>query len=276
MTDPIRRNEELHVGVSREPFVRVVVAGADAPDSLRYLLDAEGFLVIGCASDETQLKRVLRRGLDPDVVVLDTDISVPSVLLARERAPSAHIVVLWPDGVQRLPGTERIAPGQVYEQLGPAIRRAVHERPLPLVVSKGVEQPPPVSDAPVTRVADAPPAGAASRISIATVALVAVLMLTMGAAFALEGLHVRMPWVEPRTGDPAAPQDPGADVLRATGIADRPLRGPSTTQGGSCPRTGSVRGDPNAHASTQAVRLARANVPEQWRPPRQAPTSRQG
>ena len=87
------------------------------------------------------------------------------------------------------------------------------------------------------------------------VALVAVLMLTMGAAFALEGLKVRMPWVEPRTGDPAAPQTtPARTFCAATGIADRPLRGPSTTQGGSCPRAGSaLPGDPNAHTSTHAV-----------------------
>ena len=258
MNDPIRRNEQLRVGVSHEPVVRVVLAGADAPDSLRYLLDAEGFLVIGCASDETQLARLLRPGLDPDVVVLDTDISVPSVLLARERAPSAQVIVLWPDDVQRLPGTERIAPWRVYEQLGPAIRRALHERPQPLAISDPVTEQP-LSDAPVTRVADAPPARAASRISITTVALIAVLMLTMGAAFAMESFHVRLPWAAPRTGGPAppqtggpaVPQTSGPNVLRPTPAADRPLDGPSPREEGSCQRTSN--GIPNTHASANAA-----------------------
>ena len=161
-------------------------------------------------------------------------------LAGRRSAPPRH-------------GTDRA--GAVYEQLGPAIRRAVHERPQPLAISAPVtEQLPPVSDAPVTRVADAPPARAASRISIATVALVAVLMLTMGAAFALESLHVRLPWVAPRTGDAAAPRTTGPNVLRPTPVADRPSHGPAPTEEGSCPRTrNGIRGDPNTHASTRAA-----------------------
>ena len=129
MTEPIRKGEELHLGASQTPAVRIVLGEVDAPGSLHYLLESEGFLVVARASDEVELARVLEHGLDPDVVVLDTDISVESVLVAREKAPAAHVIVLWPDGVQNLPNTERIAPWLVYEQLGPAIRRAVHERP---------------------------------------------------------------------------------------------------------------------------------------------------
>ena len=130
-------------------MVRIVLGEVDAPGSLHYLLESEGFVVVARASDEVELARVLENGLDPDVVVLDTDISAESVLVARERAPAAHVIVVWPDGVQNLPHTERIAPWLVYEQLGPAIRRAV-QRPRAHVASNPVtEELPSMSDGPM-------------------------------------------------------------------------------------------------------------------------------
>ena len=103
MTEPIRKSEELHLGASQTPVVRIVLGEVDAPGSLHYLLESEGFVVVARASDEVELARVLENGLDPDVVVLDTDISAESVLVARERAPAAHVIVVWPDGVRTSP-----------------------------------------------------------------------------------------------------------------------------------------------------------------------------
>jgi hypothetical protein len=74
------------------PVVRVVLAEPDAPGPLQYLLEAEGFRVVGCASDEVELDRILQQDVDPDVVVLDTEFSIASVAVARERAPAAHVI----------------------------------------------------------------------------------------------------------------------------------------------------------------------------------------
>ncbi len=242
MTDPIRKSEELHLGASQTPVVRIVLGEVDAPGSLHYLLESEGFLVVARASDEVELARVLEHGLDPDVVVLDTDISVESVLVARQRAPAAHIIVVWPDGVQNLPHTERIAPWLVYEQLGPAIRRAVRDRPQAHATPGPVtEERPSVSDEPIVPAADASPRRVASRVSVASIALIAVLMLTMGAAIAMDGWHVRLPWAEPRT-DQAAHQAPSPNApTAATPIADRRQHDAHPTRTRPCPPTSHAR-----------------------------------
>src|SRR3954466_5119150 len=104
---------------------RVVLAETDAPGSLHYLLEAEGFQVVGCAADEQELGRVLGQGLRPDVIVLDADIVATSVLVAREFAPQSHVIAIWPDAVQPPPGGERLDPRFVYETLGPAMRRYI-------------------------------------------------------------------------------------------------------------------------------------------------------
>ena len=59
MTEPIRRGEELDLGASQTPAVRIVLGEVDAPGSLHYLLESEGFLVVARASDEVELARVL-------------------------------------------------------------------------------------------------------------------------------------------------------------------------------------------------------------------------
>src|SRR5512133_1270458 len=107
---------------------RVVLAEVDAPGSLHYLLEAEGFQVVGCAGNDEELGRVLGQGVRPDVIVLDADVVATSSLVARELAPDAHLIAIWPDAVQAPPGGERISPRQVYEELGPAIRRHMDRR----------------------------------------------------------------------------------------------------------------------------------------------------
>jgi len=261
VTEPIGGSEHAHPGASPEPVVHVVVAGADAPDPLLYLLEAEGFSVVGCATDEMELAIVLALGMVPDVVVLDADISAASVMAARERAPAAHIIVLWPDGVQSLPDTERIAPWLVYEQLGPAIRRATyqhpqpHEVPDPVIGRRPAEPVAPIEpEEPVKPAADASRGRAVSRTLVAP-ALVAALMFTMGAAFALGGLHVRLPWAAPRTDVPAKHLSGPASIAPTGSLAaDRPTHDRSTRTTGPCrPAADGVRKGANSHESTHGA-----------------------
>jgi hypothetical protein len=212
MDDPIRDGE----GVARivAPWrlaVRVVLAEREAPGSLHYLLEAEGFQVVGCASDEAELRRVLAQGVRADVIVLDRDISAPSAEVAVEQEPEAFVVVIWPDGVQPLSGTERIAPRLVYEELGPTIRREMRERRRQVTLIEAASL---TGTAPV--VVEAPSdvrrriRRAAMRVTATTVVLLAALALTMGAAFALEAWQLRqresiLPWSRAAQAVVAAP-----------------------------------------------------------------------
>jgi hypothetical protein len=173
-----------------EHVVRVVLAESSAPGPLHYLLEAEGFRVVGCASDEHELARLLAQDLRPDVVVLDVDISVTAVTVARQRAPEAQVIAIWPDGVLAPAGGGRVAPWLVYEQLGPSIRSIVRERRAqaalgaPVVVDDSAE---------VTARAGTESRGSARivrRVSLTSVMLVVLAILTMGAAVALESWHV--------------------------------------------------------------------------------------
>jgi hypothetical protein len=172
---------------------RVVLAEADAPGSLHYLLEAEGFHVVGCASNEDELGRVLGQGVRPDVIVLDADVVATSSLVARQLAPEAHVIAVWPDAVQPPPGGERVDPRMVYEELGPAIRRHMDRRTVPVpVIAMPAEEPvlagvaaaaavPVASGSVVARVA--------SRVSVLSATLITAILLTMGVSFALGGFR---------------------------------------------------------------------------------------
>src|SRR3954462_3320459 len=131
MDDPITNGDEPRL-VLTSASARVVLAETDAPGSLHYLLEAEGFQVVGCAADDVELGRVLGQGLRPDVVVLDADIVATSTLVARQLAPDAHLIAIWPEAVQPPPGGERVDPRMVYEELGPAIRRHMDRATVPV------------------------------------------------------------------------------------------------------------------------------------------------
>ena len=151
----------------------------------------EGFRVVGCASDEVELDRILQQDVDPDVVVLDTEISIASVAVARERAPAAHVIVVWPDAVLAPTGTERTSPWLVYELLGPSIR-ARTRRPKPSLEASAAPEHP-LAYAETLVETDAPrPTGrrVASRLTLTSVLLAALIVATMGAAFALDSLHI--------------------------------------------------------------------------------------
>jgi hypothetical protein len=245
--DPIERRDAPRLDPrGSETVVRVVLAEADAPGSLHYLIEAEGCRVVGCASDDIELRRVLEQDVRPDVIVLDGEVTASALLVARELSPSSHVIVIWPDGVQLPSAAERVPPRLVYEQLGPTIRRVAGGRqlPEPIVVTS--------SEEPIASAEESDPGvrRAASRVSVTTVTLVAAIVLTMGASFALDG------WNTPNAAAPSRSTAPkSTDVRSSTTVA-----APATAQQrrdvqGSkrepCPPTvSSDRKVPNAHAGS--------------------------
>jgi DNA-binding NarL/FixJ family response regulator len=176
------------------PAVRVVLADASSSGTLHYLLEAEGFQVVGSASNEWELRRLLRQDIRPDVVVLDRDITVASVAIASSYAPDAQIVVLWPDGVQAPTGARRVAPWLIYRELGPTIRASL-DRPVEVEASAGAEAvgaSEPTADV-VTVPTQARPAfgRTAARTSVMAIVLIAAVVMTMGAVMAVGGQQVQ-------------------------------------------------------------------------------------
>ncbi|HEX6401113.1 MAG TPA: hypothetical protein VF108_11700 [Actinomycetota bacterium] len=138
--------------MQRERRVQVVLGEAERADGLlRFVLEAEGFDLIGMASNEEELSRVLR-GAKPSVLVLDGGISAAAALDARQRIGGAALVVVWPDGVSAVLAEERVEPHMVIEDLGDAVRRAAArvERADTIVVPEA-EAPRPGPEATVIR-----------------------------------------------------------------------------------------------------------------------------
>jgi len=74
--------------------VQVVLGEAERADGLlRFVLEGEGFDVVGLASSDEELERVLH-GARPSVVVLDGGISAAAALRARECLEDAALVVV--------------------------------------------------------------------------------------------------------------------------------------------------------------------------------------
>jgi hypothetical protein len=107
-----------------QPRTQVVLGEAERTDGLvRFVLEGEGFDVIGLASDDRELERVLK-GARPAVIVLDGGISAAAALEARRSSPGTALVVVWPDGVSAVLAEERVDPHLVISDLGDAVRRA--------------------------------------------------------------------------------------------------------------------------------------------------------
>jgi hypothetical protein len=243
MADPNENELERRLVASAGPAVRVVLAEVDAPGSLHYLLEAEGFHVIGCASDELELGRVLGQDLDPDVIVLDADVAATSALVARELAADAHLIAVWPDDVLPPPGGERISPRLVYEDLGPAIRRHMEARvvPVPDIVVPSAEL---AAVGAATGGSALALGRAASRLSVTSVTLLTAILLTMGVSFALGGFR------SGRTGGPPRIVAPITSTLEGGGTPD-PITGRVARSDGSGHPTDGGPGDrpagPNGH-----------------------------
>ena len=211
-------------------MVRVVLAEIGSPGPLHYLIEGEGFQVVGCASNDAELARVLAH-VEPDVVVLDADVSATSALVAREEAPSSELIVLWPEGVQLPAGAERVHPRLVYQDLGPAIRRAAADRRNrhPVVVEPDDDLSAPAAP---PRSVDSPSPAAqrtSTRVLVGTAALIALIVMTMGVSFALEG----------RTGSPQPTGTRTTEISPSATVGQG--RGPGATATSTPSRTGDAR-----------------------------------
>jgi hypothetical protein len=110
--------------MDRERTLQVVLGEAE-PEAgfLRFVLEGEGFDIVGLASTDAELGRVLR-GARPDVIVLDAGISARAALEAKEQANGAALVVIWPGDVVAAIADEHVQPHLVVDDLGPAVRTA--------------------------------------------------------------------------------------------------------------------------------------------------------
>jgi hypothetical protein len=251
--DPIRRGEPLRLDIAvPPPVVRVVLAENDSPGPLHYLIESEGFQVVGCASDDVDLARVLGQ-VQPDVIVLDADIIATSALVAREKAPSSELIVVWPDGVQLPPAAERVHPRLVYQDLGPAIRRAADDRRTrhPAAIEPADDDIETPREAPVS-IDGAVAQRTSTRVLVGMGAVIAVIVLTMGASFALEGRRAspqpsatRSLTVSPSFGPTSGPS--------VAGHPSRAVGSHGSDRSGCAAAAATDRKAPNEHASGNAL-----------------------
>jgi hypothetical protein len=103
--------------------IRVVVGeGRTAQRGLlRFVLEGEGFDVVGEAGGSADLSGVIEQQR-PDVVVLDDGIGVTAVSMVHEVAPGTKIVLVWPSAVVPIGGDARVEPAKILKDLGPAVQ----------------------------------------------------------------------------------------------------------------------------------------------------------
>ena len=109
-----------------------VVLGEAEPDAgfLRFVLEGEGFDLVGLASSDEELDRIVR-GARPCVIVVDGGISAIAALDAKERIPGAVVLTVWPEGVSAALADESVTPAAALDELGSAVRSAAKEVPVP-------------------------------------------------------------------------------------------------------------------------------------------------
>lgn len=113
-------------GVRDERRPAVVVGEGDPARRglLRFVLEGEGFDVVGEATTTVQLVQVLAVHR-PDVVVLDDGIGTTAVVVAREMHPQAKVILVWPSDVIPIGGDARVDPAEVLGGLGRAVERTL-------------------------------------------------------------------------------------------------------------------------------------------------------
>src|SRR5438093_2266462 len=172
------------------PAVRVVLAeAAHAPGPLHYLLEGEGFQVLGSASDEDELTRLLSQSAQPEVIVVDAAVPVTTALVAREYAPGSELIVIWPEDVVPPPSADQVLPELVFQDLGPAVQRAAERNRArhPVIDEPAEPELEVVLDADRVELSAVAARRTAARVLVGTVALIASIIVTMGVSFALEG-----------------------------------------------------------------------------------------
>jgi hypothetical protein len=224
-----------------QPRVQVVLGEAERTDGLlRFVLEGEGFDIIGLAADDRELTRVLR-GARPAVIVLDGGISATAALEARRSCPGASLVVVWPDGVSAAVAEEHVEPDLVISDLGEAVRRADRRAelrkppdPLPELLRLATTERPvpvPVRKAPVRSTASKPARTARRGSRILVAAATWMLVIT-----ALATIAVAVPKAFDRSPGQRAPRtSPGATVNQGPGeTTEAPGRTGDTRQTATC------------------------------------------
>jgi DNA-binding NarL/FixJ family response regulator len=102
--------------------VRIVVAEGTASRKgfLRFVLEGEGYDVVGEAANPAELARSVSVH-EPDVVVMDDGIGATSVGMIHDLAPAAKVILVWPGAVMPIGGDARVEPSNVLRELGLAV-----------------------------------------------------------------------------------------------------------------------------------------------------------
>lgn len=235
-----------------DPVVRIVLAEAAAsPGPLHYILESEGFRILGSASDDDDLTRILSQRIDPDVIVVDAAVPATTVMTAQEFSPASELIVVWPEGIVPPASADQVFPDLVFEELGPAVRRAAERNRLRHPVEDEQDE---VADVtgiePEGRdVTSLAAARTAARVLVGTVAVIFSIVATMGASFALQGWrasHQIGPTRTPIVTTSPHGRSAGSSVLGAAPLGAAPSQHAGT-------RCDPVQGPgPNEHASTKA------------------------
>jgi hypothetical protein len=116
--------------------IRIVVGeGRTAQQGLlRFILEGEGFDVVGEAATVADLAISIAEG-QPDVVVLDDGIGVMAVSMVHEALPQTKVVLVWPSSVVPIGGDARVEPAKILNELGPAVRHVA-----PVGVGRGLTE----------------------------------------------------------------------------------------------------------------------------------------
>jgi hypothetical protein len=244
--------EPLPRRTTTDPVVRIVLAEAAAsPGPLHYILESEGFQILGSAADDADLTRILSQRIEPDVIVVDAAVPATTVMTAQEFAPASELIVVWPEGIVPPPLADQVFPDLVFEELGPAVRRAAERNRLRHPIDdEPDEMPDVIRIEPEGREVPSVAAGrTAARVLVGTVAVIASIVVTMGASFALQGwraTHQVGPARIPIATTSAPGRGDGSSALGTT------PRGAAPSQHTN-PRCDAVHGSgPNDHASTKA------------------------
>jgi hypothetical protein len=104
---------------------------------LRFVLEGEGFDVVAEAGSSAELARMVAVH-EPDVVVLDDGIGATAVQMARELAPRAKVILVWPGAVVPIGGDARVEPSEVLKELGGAVQRVTVR---PAAATEGFKKP---------------------------------------------------------------------------------------------------------------------------------------